>query len=113
MRDAGLLALPQLRLVERIEQQHQKAHIVVERQAPELPVPVLQTAAEAAVAGPIARELLRREQLGLRGQIAEHQLLRVKELPHLRQTMRILPRPFGTRSVVWQEGQVKKRYSRR
>ena len=39
--------------------------------------------------------------------VAEHQVLPRKELPHLRQTMFILPLPRGTRRVVLHEGQVK------
>ena len=46
-------------------------------------------------------------ELRRRDEISEHQVLPVKVLPHLRQTILICPLPRGTLSVVRQEGQVK------
>ena len=105
--EAALLARLGLRLIHGLEQEDEKGHVVGQRHAREPPVTEPERAAEAAVAVFVARELLRRERRAVCDNIAEHQVFLMNELPHLRQTILILPLPFGTRRSVRHIGQRK------
>ena len=107
MGGAALAALPELGLVHALQEQHEEGHVVGQREAGEGAVPLLERAAQPAVAALVSRELFRAEGIRVRYDVSEHQVFLMKELPHLRQTMRIFPLPRGTRSSVRHWGQRK------
>jgi hypothetical protein len=113
VRRANLHAALLVRFVQRREQQHQERHVIRQRQAAGKAVPLLEHPAQAAVAALIAILLRLRQPLQICDHISEHtaapQVFRWKDVPHLRQTILILPLPRGTRRRVRQDGHLKKR----
>ena len=115
VRRADLHAALLVRFIQRREQQHQKRHVVRQRHAAGKAVLLLKHPAQAAVAALIAIFLRLRQALEICDHISKHlaspQVFRWKDVPHLRQTMLILPLPRGTRRRVRHDGHLKKRYS--
>ena len=64
-----------MRFVQRIQQQHQKGHVVGQGEPAVLPVPLANGTAEPAVALPIPRHLHLSQIAPVRHHIAEHQTL--------------------------------------
>ena len=113
VRGTQLHAALLIRLIQRREQQHQKRHVICQRQAAGKAVALLEHPAQPAVAALIAILLRLGQALEICDHISKHQplpqVLRWKDVPHLRQTMLILPLPRGTRRRVRHEGHLKKR----